>query len=266
MFLFQRYFGTILYTVQLAIEFKTWVEVSMERLETVERLETLRALEQPDVFTTEPGAGRRIRTVDQSEIPLHQPNNSSGEQEDFISALWPTSLVPIVGSPTSGIPSFFALLPRRKRHEVLVPELVQHYMKGWPELQVQVTDPSQGSRPGSVMEEACETGSMEQPGQEEEMDTEMVADRDGEESDCILMGLSIDPSPTTDPSTSPYLTRDSRDPNSSPSLTRDSRDPNPSPSPSLTRDPNLRPSLTRDSRDPNPSPNLTRDSRDPAPA
>ncbi|XP_064877013.1 5' exonuclease Apollo [Oncorhynchus nerka] len=284
--------------VQLAMEFKTWIEVS------IERLKTLRALELPDVFTTEPGAGR-IRAVDQSEIrstnllrwnrehptlailPTSRPlvsfhpnvhvvpysdHSSYQELEDFVSALQPTSLVPIVGRLTSGIPSFSALLPRRKHHEVLVPESVRHYMKGRPELQVQ--DPGQSSflgysnllrrpirpppprgvvfesppkapsRPGSVADEAWETGSMEHPHQEEEMDTEMDADKDGEDSDCILMYLSKEHSPTTDigPSSNPSLTGD---PN--PSLTRD-------PNPSLTRDPN--PSLTRDpslTRVPNPS-------------
>ncbi|KAI4823870.1 hypothetical protein KUCAC02_012425 [Chaenocephalus aceratus] len=108
--------------VELAKEFKTWVEVSFERMQT------LKALELPDVFTTEPGAGR-IRVVEQSKIcsanvhkwdkeqptlailptsrplvPFH-PNvhvvpysdhSSYQELEDFVSALKPTSLVPIV--------------------------------------------------------------------------------------------------------------------------------------------------------------------------
>ncbi|XP_024232126.1 5' exonuclease Apollo [Oncorhynchus tshawytscha] len=272
--------------VQLAMEFKTWIEVS------IERLKTLRALELPDVFTTEPGAGR-IRAVDQSEIrstnllrwnrehptlailPTSRPlvsfhpnvhvvpysdHSSYQELEDFVSALQPTSLVPIVGRLTSGIPSFSALLPRRKHHDVLVPESVRHYMKGRPELQVQ--DPGQSSflgysnllrrpirpppprgvvfesppkapsRPGSVADEAWETGSMEHPHQEEEMDIEMDAEKDGEDSDCILMDLSKDHSPTTDigPSSNPNPSL-TGDPN--PSLTRD-------PNPSLTRDPSLR--------------------------
>lgn len=141
-------------------------------------------------------------------------------------------------------------------------------MKGRPELQVQ--DPGQSSflgysnllrrpirpppprgvvfespakapsRPGSVVDEAWETGSMEHPHQEEEMDTEMDADKDGEDSDCILMDLSKEHSPTTD-------IGPSSNPNPNPSLTGD-------PNPSLTGDPN--PSLTRDpslTRVPNPS-------------
>lgn len=130
-------------------------------------------------------------------------------------------------------------------------------MKGRPELQVQDTaqssflaysnllrrpirpPPPRGvvfespfkapSRPGSVVDEAWETGSMEHPHQEEEMDTEMDADKDGEDSDCILMDLSKEHSPTTD-------IGPSSNPNPNPSLTGD-------PNPSLTGDPN--PSLSR---------------------
>ncbi|XP_034065098.1 5' exonuclease Apollo-like [Gymnodraco acuticeps] len=146
--------------VELAKEFKTWVEVSFERMQT------LKALELPDVFTTEPGAGR-IRVVEQSKIcsanvhkwdkeqptlailptsrplvPFH-PNvhvvpysdhSSYQELEDFVSALKPTSLVPIVGNHVPA--SFSALLPRRKRHEILVPECVRHYMLSQPESQL----------------------------------------------------------------------------------------------------------------------------------
>ncbi|XP_066500397.1 5' exonuclease Apollo [Hoplias malabaricus] len=138
--------------VQLAMEFKTWVEVD------VERMEILRELEFPDVFTTEPGAGR-IRAVAQSEItassllawnkkqptiaiiPTSRPmvschqnvyvvpysdHSSYQELEDFVSALRPVSLVPIVGSC---MPYFSSLLsPRKKRREVVIPESVQHYM------------------------------------------------------------------------------------------------------------------------------------------
>ncbi|XP_035236534.1 5' exonuclease Apollo [Anguilla anguilla] len=138
--------------VELALEFRTWVEVSPERMET------LMALELPDVFTTEPGAGR-IRAVDRSEVraanlaawtrrrptlailPTSRPpqsfhpdlhvvpysdHSSYQELEDFVSALRPASLVPIVGAHA---PCFSALLsPRKKRRPVLVPESVQRYM------------------------------------------------------------------------------------------------------------------------------------------
>uniref|UniRef100_H3DCD4 5' exonuclease Apollo n=1 Tax=Tetraodon nigroviridis TaxID=99883 RepID=H3DCD4_TETNG len=114
--------------LELAMEFKTWIEVS------VDRMETLKALELPDVFTTDPGAGR-IRVVEQSEIraaAFHQwnkeeptlailptsrplvsfhPNiyvvpysdhSSYQELEDFVSALQPTDVVPIVGNHIPG--------------------------------------------------------------------------------------------------------------------------------------------------------------------
>ncbi|KAL1020817.1 hypothetical protein UPYG_G00005040 [Umbra pygmaea] len=229
--------------VELAIEFKTWVEVS------IERLATLRALELPDVFTTEPGAGR-IKVVDQSEIrsnklllwnqeqptlailPTSRPvvsfhpgvhvvpysdHSSYQELEDFVSALRPSTLVPIVGKPSSGIPSFSALLPRRKRHEVLIPESVRLCMNGHPEFQVQLPGQasvpgysnltsrpgrphpprgvvfesprktsSQGSRSRCVVEKDWETGSVQELGQgEERMDAEAYGEV--EESDLIIM-------------------------------------------------------------------------------
>lgn len=145
--------------VQLALEFKTWVEVG------VERLETLQVLELPDVFSTEPGSGR-LRVVAQSEVtaanllawnkerltiailPTSRPvvschpnvhvvpysdHSSYQELEDFVSALRPVSLVPIVGSC---MPNFSSLLcQRRKRHEVVVPESVQCYMRTKPNVQ-----------------------------------------------------------------------------------------------------------------------------------
>ncbi|XDV49060.1 hypothetical protein PO909_018384 [Leuciscus waleckii] len=138
--------------VELAMEFKTWVEVDKERLET------LRVLELPDVFTTDSGAGR-IRVVSQSVInasnllawnkveptiailPTSRPmvschrnvyvvpysdHSSYQELEDFVSALHPVSLVPIVGNC---LPYFSSLLsPRKKSKEVVVPESVKHYM------------------------------------------------------------------------------------------------------------------------------------------
>lgn len=145
--------------VELAREFKTWVEVD------VERLETLRVLELPDVFCTKPGSGR-LRAVAQSEVtasnllawnkerptiailPTSRPvvsyhpnvhvvpysDHSSYQQlEEFVSALRPLSLVPIVGSC---MPNFSSLLcQRRKRHEVVIPESVQRYMMAKPNVQ-----------------------------------------------------------------------------------------------------------------------------------
>ncbi|CAL9702940.1 unnamed protein product [Knipowitschia caucasica] len=138
--------------VELALEFRSWVEVS------VDRMETLRALELPDVFTTERGAGR-FRVVNQSQISRHtvlQCNNehptlailptsrplvsfhpnvhivpysdhsSYQELEDFVSAIKPKSLVPILGHCVPG--GLSVLLPHKKRHEFLVPESVRSYM------------------------------------------------------------------------------------------------------------------------------------------
>ncbi|XP_041955217.1 5' exonuclease Apollo [Alosa sapidissima] len=142
--------------VELALEFKTWVEVSPERLEI------LLALELPDVFTTEPGAGR-IRVVDQDQIraanllqwnqeeptvailPTSRPvvschpnvhvvpysdHSSYQELEDFLSALQPLSIMPIVGT---ALPSFSAVFsPRKKRRKTVVPESVLRYMTTCP--------------------------------------------------------------------------------------------------------------------------------------
>ncbi|XP_040922474.1 5' exonuclease Apollo [Toxotes jaculatrix] len=146
--------------LELAMEFKTWIEVSFERMET------LKALELPDVFTTDPGAGR-IRVVDQSAIcsatfqqwnkeqptlgilPTSRPlvsfhpnvhvvpysdHSSYQELEDFVSALKPASLIPIAGKCVPG--SLSALLPSKKHHEFLVPESVQLYMLRQPENQL----------------------------------------------------------------------------------------------------------------------------------
>ncbi|MED6238871.1 5' exonuclease Apollo [Ataeniobius toweri] len=223
--------------VELAMEFKTWVEVSFERMET------LKVLELPDVFTTEQGAGR-IRAVEQSRIcsaALHEwnkehptlailptsrplisfhPNvyvvpysdhSSYQELEDFVSALKPSSLVPIVGSCLPG--GLSALLPHKKRHEIIVPESVQQYMSRQPEQQLSslayaglcrrnirpfapkgviFDTPVKECR--NLYEEACEAESIEQDGSVEDTDTES-SERD---SDCILVDPSIKLSPNKD--------------------------------------------------------------------
>ncbi|KAF7668800.1 hypothetical protein LDENG_00287000 [Lucifuga dentata] len=222
--------------VELAMEFKTWIEVSFERMET------LRVLELPDVFTTESGAGR-IRAVDQSQIssaamhewnkehptiavlPTSRPvvsfhpylhvvpysdHSSYQELEDFVSALKPTSLIPILGNCIPG--SISALLPSKKRHEILVPESVQHYMMRQPESQltqsgrpgcrcnhfrplaprgVVFESPAQGSRKSS--EDVWEVECIENDTPEEETDTES-----NENSDCIMIDLSKKPTPNKD--------------------------------------------------------------------
>ncbi|XP_040009893.1 5' exonuclease Apollo [Xiphias gladius] len=215
--------------LELAMEFKTWIEVSFERMET------LKALELPDVFTTDPGAGR-IRAVEQSEIrsaTLHEwnkeqptlailptsrplvsfhPNvhvvpysdhSSYQELEDFVSALKPTSLVPIVGNYVPG--SLSALLPSKKRHEILVPESVQHYMFGQPEGRLSssaytslhrrrfrplapkgVVFESPAKRSRRSCKDVWGAECPQQDASEEEMDTESSE----KDSDCILIDIS----------------------------------------------------------------------------
>lgn len=216
------------------MEFKTWIEVSFERMET------LKALELPDVFTTDVGAGR-IRVVEQSRIcsaalyqwnkeqptlailPTSKPlvsfhpnvyvvpysdHSSYQELEDFVSALRPTSIVPIVGNNLPG--SLSALLPSKKRHEFLVPESVQHYMFRQPESQVSSSaytslcrrhfrpvvpkgvvfeSPARGSR--NSCEEAWAAECLEQDASDEELDT----DSSEKDSDCIPIDLSKDTTP-----------------------------------------------------------------------
>ncbi|KAM4611123.1 5' exonuclease Apollo isoform 1-T2 [Polymixia lowei] len=211
--------------VELAMEFKTWVEVS------IERMETLRALEVPDVFTTEPGDGR-IRAVEQSVIrsaAVHQwnrehptlailptsrplvsfhPNvhvvpysdhSSYKELEDFVCALKPSCLIPIVGNYVPG--TFSALLPNRKRHEILVPESVQNYMMRQPEIKpihpryssishrpnqplprgVVFESPLRGSRTSSEGNWEADPLELDPP---DEMETEL------NEENCILVDVS----------------------------------------------------------------------------
>nr|XP_061802851.1 5' exonuclease Apollo-like [Nerophis lumbriciformis] len=142
--------------VELAMEFQTWIEVSMDRMET------LRLLKLPDVFTTDFDAGR-IRVVEQREItfsalchwnskkptlaiyPTSRPtrlfhskfhvvpysdHSSYHELVDFVSGLKPFSLVPIVGN---SIPESLSTLLPCKRHQVIVPQSVQQYMSRLPE-------------------------------------------------------------------------------------------------------------------------------------
>ncbi|XP_076598209.1 5' exonuclease Apollo [Chaetodon auriga] len=217
--------------LELAMEFKTWIEVSFERMET------LKALELPDVFTTDPGAGR-IRVVEQSAIcyasllqwnkeqptlailPTSRPlvsfhpnvhvvpysdHSSYQELEDFVSALKPTSVIPIVGNYVPG--SLSALVPSRKRHEILVPESVRHYMLRQPESQLSTSACSSLRRrhfqplaPKGVIfespvresrkscEEAWGAECPEQDASEDEVDTESSE----KDSDCILIDLSKD--------------------------------------------------------------------------
>lgn len=215
------------------MEFKTWIEVS------VDRMETLKALELPDVFTTDPGAGR-IRVVEQSEIraaAFHQwnkeqptlailptsrplvsfhPNiyvvpysdhSSYQELEDFVSALQPTTIVPIVGNHIPG--SLSALVPSKRRPSVLVPESVQHYMlresgsstctHPFHVRHIQPLGPrgvifeSPVKVSLNLCEEASETVSTELDMLEEEVDT----GSSDSGSNCILIDLSLNLVPKT---------------------------------------------------------------------
>lgn len=215
--------------VQLALEFKTWVEVDMERLET------LRLLELPDVFSTEPGSGR-LRAVAQSEVtasnllawnkerptiailPTSRPvvschpnvhvvpysdHSSYQELEDFVSALRPVSLVPIVGSCMPNFSSF--LSHRRKRHEVVIPESVQHYMRAKANVQLftfrrNFLHRSLHTLPqGVVFESPGKNPRLPSCNDDEDSDTveaeDDVAEVDSEldgDSDCILLDMSTD--------------------------------------------------------------------------
>lgn len=60
----------------------------------------------------------------------YSDHSSYQELEDFLSALRPISIVPIVGT---GMPSFSAVFsPRKKRRKTVVPESVLHYMTTCP--------------------------------------------------------------------------------------------------------------------------------------
>ncbi|KAF7695340.1 5' exonuclease Apollo [Silurus meridionalis] len=213
--------------VQLALEFKTWVEVD------IKRLETLRVLELPDVFSTEPGSGR-LRAVAQSEVnasnllawnkerptiailPTSRPvvschpnvhvvpysdHSSYQELEDFVSALRPVSLVPIVGSC---MPNFSSLLCRRKRrHDVVIPESVQHYMRAKPNVQPftfrrNFLPHSLHTVPRGVVFESPGKNSRLQcnnDGDSDVMEAEDDVDVDSEvdvDSNCILLDMSTD--------------------------------------------------------------------------
>ncbi|XP_018970686.1 5' exonuclease Apollo-like [Cyprinus carpio] len=200
--------------VELAVEFKTWVEVDRERLET------LRVLELPDVFTTDSGAGR-IRVVAQSMInasnlyawnkvqptiailPTSRPmvschtnvyvvaysdHSSYQELEDFVSALCPISLLPIVGNC---LPYFSSLLNpcRKKPKEVVIPESVKHYMMTNSNIQTStngITDMLQSTlHPGSrgVVFESPESKISKLSHDDGDSETD-------QDSNCILLDMS----------------------------------------------------------------------------
>lgn len=209
--------------VELAMEFKTWVEVD------VERLETLRVLELPDVFTTERDAGR-IRVVNQSRInasnllvwnkeqptiailPTSRPmvschpnvhvvpysdHSSYQELEDFVSALRPISLVPIVGKC---LPYFSHLSPRKKRKAVIIPESVQRCMMTEPNIQSSSNSTAntfqRTSRPRGVVFDSplSQKSHLGCDGSSDDTDADTV-DKNSEideDSDCVLLDMSSD--------------------------------------------------------------------------
>ncbi|XP_045148110.1 5' exonuclease Apollo isoform X2 [Echinops telfairi] len=166
MFLFEGYFGTILYTglyslgkesllEQLALEFRTWVVLSPRRLELVQLLGLA------DVFTVEENAGR-IHAVDHTEISritmLHwnqtQPtiailptsrkihrshpgihvipysdHSSYTELRAFVAALKPCQVMPIVSRQPCSHYFQDHLSPRLSLP--LIPDSVQQYMSSF---------------------------------------------------------------------------------------------------------------------------------------
>lgn len=217
--------------LELALEFKTWVEVS------IERMETLKALELPDVFTTQPGAGR-IRVVMQSEIsaaalrdwnkeqptlailPTSRPlvsfhpsvyvvpysdHSSYQELEDFVSALKPASVVPLLANRLPG--GLAALLPSKRRHEVLVPESVRNYMLGQPKQQQQLCSSASVnlhrrhiqhlSTRGVIFDSPVRRSSEDDVEADglQQSEEEMDAESSEAESDCILVDFSQNISP-----------------------------------------------------------------------
>ncbi|XP_043858407.1 5' exonuclease Apollo isoform X2 [Dromiciops gliroides] len=164
MFLFEGYFGTILYTglyslgkesllEQLGLQFQTWVVLSPQRMEVVQLMELA------DVFTVEEGAGR-IHAVNHAEVcwstmlqwnrthptiailptsrrfqaahpGIHvvpySDHSSFSELCDFVAALRPCQVVPIVqGRPCKEY--FQENLSPRLLTEPHVPLSVKQYM------------------------------------------------------------------------------------------------------------------------------------------
>ncbi|MBN3285240.1 DCR1B exonuclease, partial [Polyodon spathula] len=143
--------------VELALEFQSWVVVSPERMET------MRVLGLPDVFVTEEGAGR-FRVVEQRQVkhsaliqwntqhptlailPTSRPltpwhcnlhvvpysdHSSFQELEEFVLALEPGSVIPIVRSAACNFSAY--LSQREQRPPVEVPKSVQLFMNKDPD-------------------------------------------------------------------------------------------------------------------------------------
>uniref|UniRef100_A0A8C1Q487 5' exonuclease Apollo n=2 Tax=Cyprinus carpio TaxID=7962 RepID=A0A8C1Q487_CYPCA len=156
--------------VELAMEFKTWVEVDRERLET------LRVLELPDVFTTDSGAGR-IRVVSQSMISAS--NLQAWNKVQPTIAILPTSR-PMISCHSNV----------KKPKEVVIPESVKHYMMTNSNIQTStngITNMLQRtSRPESrgVVFESPESKKSRLSHDDGDSETD-------QDSDCILLDMSI---------------------------------------------------------------------------
>uniref|UniRef100_A0A8C5LXX9 5' exonuclease Apollo n=1 Tax=Leptobrachium leishanense TaxID=445787 RepID=A0A8C5LXX9_9ANUR len=166
MFLFEGYFGTILYTglyflgkeslvVDLAKHFKSWVVVNPQRLEL------LKILELEDVFTTEENAGR-FHIVDQSEVKYanmvkwnsvcptiailptsrkvrvwhkdvhvvpYSDHSTFDDLTAFVSRLNPHSIIPVVKTEQCETHFKQYLCSRTMSHRVDIPESVKAFMK-----------------------------------------------------------------------------------------------------------------------------------------
>ncbi|TRY85487.1 hypothetical protein DNTS_015650 [Danionella cerebrum] len=212
--------------VELALEFKTWVEVDKERMETVD------ALDLPNVFTTDSNVWR-FRVVTQSKInafnmeawnkqeptiailPTSRPmvslhpkvfvvpysdHSSFQELEDFVSALNPVSLVPIVGKC---LPYFSSSLsPRKKLKAVLIPESVKQYMttktniqtstNGVGMLQRNLRQEAQGVLFDSPEAKRNRPRLIDEDSDGADKDHDTTDGNSDADSDCILLDLSIE--------------------------------------------------------------------------
>ncbi|XP_048409466.1 5' exonuclease Apollo isoform X3 [Stegostoma tigrinum] len=166
MFLFEGYFGTVLYTglynlgkesllIELAMTFKTWIVVSPRRLQMFQLLGLC------DVFTSEVGAGR-IHVVDQNEINRfnmvkwnqkcptiaiiptsrkirvwhrdvhvipYSDHSSFQELQEFVARLKPCTIIPVV--KTKACEAYFCqyLSPVDDLKQIHVPETVKEFMQ-----------------------------------------------------------------------------------------------------------------------------------------
>ncbi|XP_078053901.1 5' exonuclease Apollo isoform X2 [Mustelus asterias] len=166
MFLFDGYFGTVLYTglynlgkesllIELALAFKTWIVVSPRRLQMFQLLGLC------DVFTSEMGAGR-IQVVDQNEInhfnmvkwnqmcptiaiiptsrrikvwhrDVHvipySDHSSFQELHEFVAKLKPCTIIPVVKSKACEVYFYQYLSPFDELKQIQVPETVKSCMQ-----------------------------------------------------------------------------------------------------------------------------------------